>query len=63
MTDKYSEASYARRMQYTPEERSARASLMAKARWKGTTKQERVEHAKMMIKAKQKSAKKSIKKK
>lgn len=61
MTDKYSEASYARRMQYTPEERSARASLMAKARWKKTTKAERIEHARMMIKAKKKAEKKSKK--
>ena len=46
MSEAHSKASKARRMKYTPEERSARAKLMAEARWKNTTPKERVKFVK-----------------
>ncbi len=46
MSEAYSKASKKRRMQYTPEERSERARLMARARWDKTPKKKRVEFVK-----------------
>lgn len=48
----YSKAAVARRMKYTPEERSARAKLMADARWAKTTKKDRRKHSLKMHEAK-----------
>lgn len=46
MSELYSEASRERRMKYTPEERSERARLMARARWDKVPKKKRVEFVK-----------------
>lgn len=48
----YSKTAREKRMKYTPEERSARARLMAQARWKKTSKKERLKHSLKMVKAK-----------
>lgn len=48
----YSKAATARRMKYTPEERSERARIMARARWGKTTKAERKKYSEKLVKAK-----------
>lgn len=53
MSEAYSKASKKRRMQYTPEERSERARLMARARWDKVPKKKRVEFVKNTLVANQ----------